>query len=608
MPRVSYVGSPSGGDGEEETTTRRRRILQAAGGLGVAGISSLAGCQGQTDDDSGGEETTDDMDVDVSGLTEVHSIELDGPTQQAGLDGQTAKLAFETIGEELPLDVSFNPMKYRRLIEEAFVNHNTDGWYSQFSLRPERLDPIAWFGHQISSNANCGGYNVAEYRSDSYDQLYQQLVETFDQDQKKEIVNRFQTELAQIGGDIPFGAERSMVVPVVPQVWNSELFTNVQGTNGIGIRDIWTWNQIEPTSDTTQLNIAKFEPASNLTPMASGTVNKDITRNVYDTLTRIGRDGATPEPWLATDWEISDDRQTITFQIRSGHSFHDGKPVTAEDVAFSYNYQIDEGPYYGPALGSISEAEAVNETTVRFDLQNPDSSVFTQGFNRVPIIPKHIWENIPGDVDADTAYNYSPTSDGNLVGSGHVKFENWRKGAEVVVSRYEDHWRPANIERMVFSVLPNIDTVVSQLEQGETHLLYQDTGADPGVFSDLAENNDNLSINKLLSIGNRSIVFNTQVAPFSFEAVRAACESVIPKQTMAREIRGDGARPGHGNLSQAHETWFDDEQKKWGLGYGGREEAIDILRENGFVIQDGTVYYPEGEAPDQKELPEYGCN
>jgi hypothetical protein len=53
--------------------------------------------------------------------------------------------------------------------------------------------------------------------------------------------------------------------------------------------------------------------------------------------------------------------------------------------------------------------------------------------------------------------------------------------------------------------------------------------------------------------------------------------------------------------------WYSDEQTMWGMSYGGREKAIEVLEDRGFVIEDGTIYYPEGEAPESRYLEGHGC-
>jgi ABC-type transport system substrate-binding protein len=99
---------------------------------------------------------------------------------------------------------------------------------------------------------------------------------------------------------------------------------------------------------------------------------------------------------------------------------------------------------------------------------------------------------------------------------------------------------------------------------------------------------------------------NSETGPFSFPEVRAACESVIPKQNIISEVWDGLASEGQGQYSPAVEFWYNEDQKKWGQSYQGREEAISILEERGFVIEDDTIYYPEGEER-PAQLDSYGC-
>jgi hypothetical protein len=93
---------------------------------------------------------------------------------------------------------------------------------------------------------------------------------------------------------------------------------------------------------------------------------------MYDTLLRLNADGEfDTEVSLATDYERVDDT-TFEYTIRTDHSFHDGEPLTAEDIAFTYNYINDnEVPLFSVQAEFLDGAEAVDESTVRIDLAEP---------------------------------------------------------------------------------------------------------------------------------------------------------------------------------------------------------------------------------------------
>jgi peptide/nickel transport system substrate-binding protein len=150
------------------------------------------------------------------------------------------------------------------------------------------------------------------------------------------------------------------------------------------------------------------------------------------------------------------------------------------------------------------------------------------------------------------------------------------------------------------------EALLGSIESGDIDMIWDIGGAAPSTVVEVVEGADNLSHIEVLGVGSRVSIMNSKTGPFSFPEVRAACECVIPKQTIIDEVWDGLAREGQGQYSPAVDFWKSDEQKSWGQSYQGREEAISILEDRGFVIEDDTVYYPEGkERP--KQLDEYGC-
>lgn len=593
MSKVTYLDETADGErSAQERGPERRGFLKGLGALGLGGIVSLTGLA------KGGQDT--------SNLTEVQKMEMWGPTPQMGTNHQTAKLAYEAMADELPLPIEFVPRKHSRSVEDAFFNHDFTGWYSMFTLRPERVDPHALLvSHLMTENTSCGAFNISEYSNEAADELFSESARTIDRQERQSTIREIQEKLGTVEGDVPFSSERGLVFPVFPQLWSSAKFQDITVVKGLGIRNIWTFNEAEPTGDDGEMVVVLTTETSNLNPLISGAGNRSAVRNVYDNLTRMGPNGE-PRPWLAEDWSVSDDNRTFTFNVRSGHQFHDGESLTAEDVAFSYRYHRERSPYFGSGLQRITDINQPDDTTVEFTLEEPFAPIFTFVFNRIPILPQHIWQDVPENVDAEEAFQWSPTDEGAFVGSGHMEFVDWRKGAEIQLTKNPDHWRPANLDGILFNIVSNTQSILSGLEQGQFDMLWQLSGADPSTLVNIAERSDNLALERVLSTGSRANIMNTTTGAFSFQEVRAAVESVVPKQTIVEEVWEGLAEEGHGQYSAAVPFWYNDNQKKWGASYTGREEAISLLEDRGFVIEDGTTYYPEGEAPSERS-DEYGC-
>jgi peptide/nickel transport system substrate-binding protein len=163
---------------------------------------------------------------------------------------------------------------------------------------------------------------------------------------------------------------------------------------------------------------------------------------------------------LATDWSVTPDNKTWTFTIRQDSTWSDGLPVTARDVAFTYNYIIkNQLSNFTSYVQYITKAVAVNDTTVRFDCSQPKANMLSHW---VPILPEHIWSKISGK-DASAAYANKPP----FVGSGPFKCVAWKNNSYVEMVARKDYWRGApKIDEILFEYYTNADSMVQDLKSG----------------------------------------------------------------------------------------------------------------------------------------------
>lgn len=112
---------------------------------------------------------------------------------------------------------------------------------------------------------------------------------------------------------------------------------------------------------------------------------------IFDTL--MWKDESGLVPYLAEDYSVSEDGMTYTFQLRKGVSFTDGTPFTAEDVKFTFDY-MKEHPYKWVSVSMVEEASIVDEHTVEIRLNKTYNPFLSDVAGSLPILPKHIWENV----------------------------------------------------------------------------------------------------------------------------------------------------------------------------------------------------------------------
>jgi len=176
----------------------------------------------------------------------------------------------------------------------------------------------------------------------------------------------------------------------------------------------------------------------------------------YGTLTPTRGDKATG---LATDWTTSPDGKTWTFTIRKNAKWNDGVPLTARDVAFTYNYINENNLTNWTTYTQGIKATAIDDVTVRFDCSAPRVDLLSV---YVPIVPEHIWSKVPGK-EAGVSYPNKPP----IVGSGPFTCVKWKKGSYIKMVANKAYWRGApKIDELYFEYYTNADTMVQDLKAG----------------------------------------------------------------------------------------------------------------------------------------------
>ena len=177
--------------------------------------------------------------------------------------------------------------------------------------------------------------------------------------------------------------------------------------------------------------------------------------------------GQPAAPSLAESWSVSKDGLVYEFVLRKGARFHNGDPVTAEDVKFSFER------YRGTASKTLRERVAAVETPdpsrVRFRLKRPWPDFLTFYASATGagwIVPKKYVEKV-----GDEGFKKAP------VGAGPYKFVSFTPGVELVFEAFEQYWRKTpSVKRLVFRVIPDESTRLAALKRGEVDIVYSVRG------------------------------------------------------------------------------------------------------------------------------------
>ena len=177
-----------------------------------------------------------------------------------------------------------------------------------------------------------------------------------------------------------------------------------------------------------------------------------------------GKDGLSPR--LATNWEGSDDGLSVTFKLREGVKWHDGKPFTSADVAFSALQVWKPLQNLGRIVfANLESVDTPDELTAVLKFSKP--TPFQLIRNALPavtsVVAKHIFEGT--DIATNPANN-------QLVGTGPFKFTEYKPGEYYLLSKNENYWGESqpNLDEILYRVLPDRAGAANALEAEEIHL------------------------------------------------------------------------------------------------------------------------------------------
>jgi len=215
----------------------------------------------------------------------------------------------------------------------------------------------------------------------------------------------------------------------------------------------------ETTGGLATFRIGTTTDIDSLNPLISYMqLGSEIFMLVYDPLVRYD-ENYNPVASLAESWTLSDDQLTWTFQLKEGVVWHDGEPLTSEDVKYTYELMRDSGLGYlfSSYLTGITNIECPDANTVMMTTDSPKANML---MNTTPILPKHIWEAIPAE-ERETFTNDA------MIGTGPFKFDSSSEGVIKLVKNSDYFGTAAIVDEYVFVSYDNSDTLAQSLSLGE---------------------------------------------------------------------------------------------------------------------------------------------
>lgn len=291
---------------------------------------------------------------------------------------------------------------------------------------------------------------------------------------------------------------------------------------------------------------------------------------IYDGLLIQKPDGSGMVPHVAAEMPTKVDDTTYTVQMKEGVTFHNGDEMTADDVAYTYNWVLnpENQSVRRQDIAFMDSVEATGDYEVQFNLQNPYALFYeTLG---MAVVPK----SVASEQGPDT-FGQEP------IGSGPFQFAGWEKSSKITLERYDDY----------FLQLPNLDAVEYRvIPEGQVQFVELATGGVnqstvPNELLQKAESEDNINMVTLDTFDYNGICFNALREPFDDVRVRKAMHYAVDFEELIEATKGVlGDRPYGYMPKSVNEAWgFPYEE--WDEQYfpeKDHEEAKRLLEEAGY--------------------------
>ena len=452
--------------------------------------------------------------------------------------------------------------------------------------RPERSDPDEFAYNLFNPDTAATGYDFVGYKNPDYMKIAEAQRAELDLEKRKALIFEAQDAIAK---DQPyiFLVYPKNVLAYDKSVWKKE---SIVEQSGIGIRSFWTFLRAEPISAQKDMICNAAEAMLAMNPLyISGAIDSWVTEIVWDRLMRMGPDGL-PIPWAAE--RVSHvDPSTIDCVLRPGQAWHDGKPLTADDVVFSFKAPSmgDKSPMYKPFVANVADVTAIDERTVRFKLKSPSAAFEASTLAKINLIPKHVWEPILNGL-MNKKENTETVQEPIPIGSGPFKVVSFKPQEEIVLEANKAYWERPRMERWIMRVITNTGAALGMLPKGEINFL-SDYRGDPKLLADLAKQNPNIEVVSTTDMGFRFLAPNQRRPPFSDPAFRRALSLATNRPLMAAAAWNGYAVPANSIISPALKFWskpgIDDVKVNV-------DAAKQMLKEAGYALVDGKLHYPEG--------------
>lgn len=321
-------------------------------------------------------------------------------------------------------------------------------------------------------------------------------------------------------------------------------------------------------------------------PFAYGPGTHSLVLYIYDTLLVRNADGRHVN-WLAASFERAGDGLTYAFEVRDGAQWHDGEPVTAEDVAFSFEYFLDHLDELPPTVlfrpDMVAGVEATSERAGEIRLDQPWVAFESEIAARFPIVPRHVWADVDEPVDV--------TDPDMLVGSGPYRLTELELArGSYRFEAYDDHWLGTPFVEQV--EMRQVDNPLVAVRAGELDAGQPTTGSATREVLSVFTGEPEFGI--VEGTPDEFVMLSWNLGdggPPADRAFRRACAHAVDRTDLVNRVLGDGQPGQAGFLPPHHPAYHEVDDYPF-----DPQRAEQLLDDAGYARgEDGIRQTPDGE-------------
>lgn len=595
---------PTTGKSRQQRQINRRRLLQV---IGVGTAAGLAGCAGGDDGNDG--TTADNGGGDLGERVPTLSFQFWSDQGNPTVAFEEMISQIQSNSDAIGIQVEPIPMTTGQGISE--VSDDTRQFHFAVNSHgpdPGRLDPNNLMTAYSISYAGANGlYNPANYASCEFTELADAQRTIGNPEDRQRAVD---DAMEVYSNDVPFitALERPTVAAV-----NTDQLTEIE-SGGAGLPDIHWASVLESQlsarsgTDSVVSNLAGEFLTSSFYPTVSDTDGLSIYTILTNSPLLMYDSDFELQPNLATNWEAADDGLTTTFELADA-TFHNGEPVTPEDIKWTYEFlseQYHAGNYPWTALPEDLTVEVIDDSTVAFKTGDPHPTLTTASLPIYGVIPR--------DPYVEAGIEDNPTNfEDPMIGAGPYQLTTYNNQQNALFEPHDGHPLYSPTTDIFTQIYDSTDAVVRAMQGGEINLA---VGLTPEAGQQLEERmGDSVQV----IYGQVHLPFGMMpqmsYAPGMHREFRLAVSNLIDRRAVNETYAFGESKPltQCTFMSTTHPFHNPDVLTEIADETANPDRARSLLEEAGWGWDDdGNLHYPpgaeqeawpQGETPDPDEFP-----